>query len=275
MLFIKQKGTMKLKALILFIFLLLILPSFILAAKKREIILSFGAGYSMGLDSAARRFELDYRDEPPTLIYFKENSGMKDSLNFNLQCFLTKNLGLQLELSRQKASYFCHLEWYGKWIDAPTPEDPGRQVYIEINHIEEPYRKPWTVSSATLSVLFAQRHSGSQRMYPYFFAGVGFYLLSGDEDLVLNRFRYGPKKMNTKIKFGAGLKYRLNQKLGLNLRTFCDACRRYRTSSRYFVGADQFDFYWYMSEEKIGRIGAAIVPSLSYLGIDLSLEFWL
>lgn len=269
---------MKFKAFILFISLFLILPPFILAAKKREIILSFGAGYSVSLDSASRRFEFDYRDEPPTLIYFKENAGMKDSLNFNLQCFFTTNWGVQLELSRQKASYFCHLEWYGKWINAPTWDDPERQVYIEINHIEEPYRKPWTVSSATLSMLFAQRYSGRQRMYPYFFAGAGLYLLSGDEDLVLNRFRYGPKKMNTKIKFGAGLKYRLNQKLGLNLRTFCDSCRRYTTArSGYFryVGADQFDFEWYMSEGKIGRIGRAIVRTLSYVGIDLSLEFWL
>jgi hypothetical protein len=237
-----------------------------MAAKKREIILSFGGGYSLGLEAALSKNEIFYTDQ----IYFKEQARMKQCFNLNLQYFFNLKLGAQLELSHQQASYFSHLEWYGQWV-----KDWSGYIYIEINHIEEPYWERWSISSIGLSVISPWRRSINQRLYPYISGGVGLYLLSGDEDRVLNRFRLGPKKTQTKYKISGGLKYRLGTKMNLNLRIFGETIKRYRRGYLYSLnyGPDQFDLEWYLNEGKIARVGSAIIPSYSYGGIDISLEF--
>jgi hypothetical protein len=271
----KKREAMKLKPALFILFFLLFLSPLSQASQERHLIIGFGAGYSFALDSLMATWELDWA---PSLIYFKERTRMKHNLNFNLQYFFNKRLGLQLEFNFQKISYFSHLEWYGKSIKNPDPFDPEKMIIYEINHIEEPYTKSCNLSSLTLSVLIAERRYMNQRMFSYLFAGFGGYLLSTDEDLVLNRWRLGPGKTGLKIKAGGGLKYRITPKVGLNLRLFFDSIwRKYgrnRVTSRS-IGTDQFDFDWYMYSGKVGRVQGALVKSFTHFGLDLSLEFWL
>jgi opacity protein-like surface antigen len=248
---------------------LLILSALCQAAKLREIILSFGAGYSLGLDSTLKKNEIFYTDQ----IYFKEQTRMKECLNLSLQYFFTPAFGAQLELNHQEASYFSHLEWYGLLVQDWS--SPTGYRYIEINHIEEPYWERWGISSVGLYVIAPWRKRINQRLYPYISGGIGLYLLSGDKDKVLDRFRLGPRKTQTKYKVSGGLKYSLNSKLNLNLRIFCEMLRRYRGAGIYVIynGPDQFDLDWYLSEGKIGRVGRSIIGTYSYGGIDINLEF--
>mgnify|MGYP001055322937 CR=1 FL=1 len=260
---------MKIKHSLFILISLLILCPLCIAAKKREIILSFGGGYSLGLDPALNKNEILYEDE----IYFKEQARMKQCLNLNLQYFPNPRMGFQLELSHQQASYFSHLEWYGQWVEDRS--SPTGYSYIEVNHIEEPYREQWSISSVGLSVIAPLRRRIDQRLYPYISGGAGFYLLSGDKDRLLNRFRLGPKKTQIKYKISGGLKYRLGSKMNLNFRIFGEMIKRYRRGYLFvpYNGPEQFDLEWYLSEGKIGRVGMAIVGTYAYGGIDLNLEF--
>lgn len=253
---------MKPKSAITIIVSLLILPALSLGSKKREIILGFGGGYSLPIDATLKSYEYNF----PNLLYFKEQGKMEHCLSANVQYFFNRKLGLQLEFSHQKASYFSHLEWYGRL--------QGDEIF-EINHIEEPYWKTWKLSSLTLSLLFAWRHHQSQRMYPYASIGIGLYFLNANKELVLNRWRLGPKKNGSKAKLGGGLKYRLSSKLMLNLKIFAETTYRRRADygELLYVGSEQFDFYYYLIENKIARVGQVIVKTFSYGGIDLSLEF--
>lgn len=254
--------------------LLIILPSLCHSSGKKEIYLGFGAGYSLAL-TGALRYEYDFPNE----IYFKEKGNMKHCLNINVQYFFSRRLGLQLELGHQKASYFSHLEWYGVWvpdgIPDPPPLDPADDIYTEINHIEDPYWETCSLSSLTVSLIWAGRRYLDKKIYPYAFAGVGLYILNGDKDRVLDRWRLGIKKWNEKIKIGGGLKYRLSSELGLNLRIFGETIRRRSLGERYtlYVGPEQFDYLYYKYENKIGRTGKVLVNTFTYVGIDLSLEF--
>lgn len=260
---------MKIRRYLFFLVSFLILCPLCTAAIKREIILSFGGGYSLSFDSVFNKTEIFYADE----IYFKEKARMKQCFNLNLQYFFNVKLGAQLELSHQEASYFSHLEWYGLWVQ--DPYSPTGYTYIDINHIEQPYWERWSISSIGLSVISPWRKYVNQRLYPYISGGVGLYLLSGDQDRVLSRFRLGPRKTQTKYKISVGLKYTLNSKLNLNLRIFCEMIKRYRRAYTYGIynGPEQFDLEWYLSEGKIARVGRALIPSYSYGGIDISLEF--
>lgn len=259
---------MKIKCYLFFFFALFILCPLCTAAIKREIILSFGAGYSFGLDSSLNKNEIFYADQ----IYFKEMARMKECFNLNLQYFFNLKLGAQLELSHQEASYFSHLEWYGVLLEDPS--SPTGYRYIEVNHIEQPYWERWSISSIGLSVISPWRKYVNQRLYPYISGGVGLYRLSGDQDRALDRFRLGPRKTQIKYKISGGLKYTLNSKLNLNLRIFCEMIRRY-SGFRYalYNGPEQFDLEWYLNEGKIARVAGAIVSSYTYGGIDISLEF--
>ncbi len=191
---------------------------------------------------------------------------MERCLGANVQYFFNREWGLQLEFNHQKGSYFSHLEWYRIESEGET---------IEINHIEEPWWKTWELSSLSLSVLYVWRRSPKQRIIPYAFIGGGLYLLSADKELVLNRWRLGPKKTGTKLKLGGGLKYRVGGKLLLNLKIFGENI--YRRTVGYeqvtYVGPEQFDGYYYLMTHKINRMGRAISKIFSHLGINLSLEF--
>jgi len=266
---------MKLKPLMAAI-LLVTLPSVSLASKKKEIILSFGAGYSMALDATFQEMVYDFSASDE--FYFKEKGRMKQRFSFNIQYFFNIRWGLKLEFSQQKASYFSHLEWYGKWVPTGKPPPAPSREYIEINHIEEPYWENWNLTSLTLSLLIAGRRYLNQKLYPYLSVGTGLYFLNADEELVLNRWRLGPKKRGEKLMIGGGFKYWLSSKLGLNLRIFAETIRRreggYRES--LWVGLDQFDYQSYLDEEKIVRYdygGKVFVSTFTYGGIELSLEF--
>ena len=256
--------------------LLITLPSVSLASKKKEIILGFGAGYSLALDAIFQKIEYDFSEQDE--FYFQEQGRMKHRFSFNVQYFFNKQWGIQLEFSQQKASYFSHLEWYGKWVPTGKPPPAPSREYIEINHIEEPYWENWNLTSLTLSLLIAGRRYLNQKLYPYLSVGAGLYFLSADEELVLNRWRLGPKKRGRKLKIGGGFKYRLSSKLGLNLRIFAETIRRreggYRES--LWVGLDQFNLDIYLDEGKIVRYdyrGKVFENTFTYGGIELSLEF--
>lgn len=273
---------MKPKATLLIVISLLLLPSLCQASKKREIIIGFGGGYSLGLDGSLHKHVFDEMYHDPfelqeyKLLYFTEQAEMKHRFNFNIQYFFSRRFGLQLEFDQQKASYFSHLQWYGSLYPdgIPDPQDPANDAYTVINHIEEPYRKEWSVSSLTLSIMSPIWMFENGRTCAYVSAGAGFHLLSGDKELVLNRFRLGPKKMNYAFKASGGFKHQLSPKLGLNFRIFMESIVRYTEKGHsLFYGPDQFDLDWYLSEGKIGRVMGAIVRSYAYGGIDFSLEF--
>ena len=267
---------MKLTSALSIVIFLLFFPPPSQASQEKNLIFGFGPGYSFSVDSALRTWELDWA---PDVIYFKERTRMTYNLSFNFQYFFNKRLGMQLEYTFQKISYFSHLEWYGKWIDDPDSFDPEQMILYEIDHIEEPYTKSCNLSSLTLSALIAERRYMNQRMFPYFFAGFGVYLLSADEELVLNRWRLGPGNTGLKIKGGGGIKYRLTPKVGLNLRLFFEPIwRKYGRRNRAVLpltGTDQFDFEWYVYSGEVGRVQEALVKSFTHFGLDLSLEFWL
>jgi hypothetical protein len=251
------------KSAITIIISLLILPSLSFGAenKKKEIIIGLGGGYSLPVDATLRTYEHDF----PGQLYFKEKGKMERCLGANVQYFFNREWGLQLEFSHQKASYFSHLEWYGTQL--------GTEI-IEINHIEEPYWKTWKLSALTLSLIKVWRRNPDQRIFPYIFGGFGFYLISADKEMVLNRWRLGPKRTGTKLKLGGGLKYRIGAKLFLNLKIFSENLHR-RTvgyERHVYVGPYQFDSDYFLAANKITRMGRAIGKIFSHMGIDLSLE---
>lgn len=190
---------------------------------------------------------------------------MEHCLSANVQYFFNREFGVQLEFSHQKASYFSHLEWYGIQLDTGI---------IEINHIEEPYWKTWKLSSLTLSLLKVWRRNPNQRIFPYILGGFGLYLINADKEMVLNRWRLGPKKTGTKLKLGGGLKYRIGAKLMLNLKIFGENIYRRTVGDErgLYVGPEQFDSNYYLITSKINRMGRAITKTFSCAGIDLSLE---
>ncbi len=254
---------MKLK-LPLAAYLLISLSCLSFAAKKREIIIGFGGGYSLTLQGTLKEYEYDY----PQLIYFKEKGKLKHSLSANIQYFFTPRWGLQVEFSHQKGSYFSHLEWYGKAVRE------GEYIY-EINHIEKPYSETWSLSSLMMSALFTWRRSPKQKIYPYASVGGGIYILSADEKLILQRWRLGIKKWREKIKIGAGLKYRINGRIGLNLRIFGETIWRRSVGhgQSLYVGPDQFDFELFFYTKEIARVGRVVDKTFAYGGFDISLEF--
>ncbi len=257
---------MKLKSAIAIIISLLTLPLFSLGAinKNKEIIIGLGGGFSLPTGAPLRTYEHNF----PGLLYFKEKGKMEHYLSANVQYFFNRKWGLQLEFSHQKGSYFSHLEWYGI---------PSGTEIIEINHIEEPYWKTWKLSSLTLSLFRIWRRNPNQRIFPYVFGGFGLHLMSADKEMVLNRWRLGPKKTGTKLKLGGGLKYRIGAKLMLNLKIFSE--NFYRRTVGYerhvYVGPDQFDSNYFLTTSKITRMGRAIAKIFSCAGIDFSLEFML
>jgi hypothetical protein len=252
---------MKLKPLIA-AFLLTTLPSISFAVQKREIIIGFGGGYSIALDRTLREYEYDY----PLLIYFKEKGKLEHSLSADIQYYFTPMWGLQLEFTQQKGRYFSHLEWYG--------QDMGDYIY-PINHIEEPYWERWTLSSLTLSALIAWKRSSNQKIFPYASLGGGIYVFSADNERVMYRWRLGGKKWREKIKIGAGLKYRLNKRLGLNLRIFAETILRRSVGygNVLYIGPHQFDFESYLYMKEVYRVGRVLVKTFSYGGFDIRLEF--
>jgi hypothetical protein len=194
-------------------------------------------------------------------------------LNFNLQYFFSKDIGMKLEYQYQRGSYFCHLEWYR--LITSDPVDP----FIDINYIEEPYTKPWSISSISVSFMAAQRRILNSRRIPYGFVGVGFYVLGGDRELFLDRVRIGPSRTGLLMKIGAGIKFRMSRSLRLNLRIYGESIWNQsayqRGFSTLYSGVLQFSPDVYFDEGRIVRDIEAFVRTFAYFGVDLSLEFTL
>ncbi len=265
--FFAPRKAMKLKPFLALVLLALVLPPY-LASQQKEFIVGIGGGYSLSLDAAASPWEIDWA---PGEIYFKEHMKLKNSFSINVQYFFKKDLGIQLEFHQQKASYFSQLEWYGIYTDDPM------NPYLDIDHIEEPYTKPWTISSLNVSLFIAKRRHSYQKSFPYAFVGVGLYVLGGDREFVLSRFRLGPRKTGELLKLGGGFKYRLNSFFLLNFRIFGQSIwrkeARYRSS--LYAGALQFDPDLYFATGEIARISTAWVKTFTFLGAEISFEFCL
>lgn len=259
---------MKLKPFITAI-LIVCLPLTSFASRKKEIILGFGFGYSGAIDATMREWEYDYTEHNE--MYFKERGKMKSNFSFYAQYFFNNRFGLELEFRQQNASYFSHLEWYGRWIND--------FYYIAINHIEDPYWEDWNLTSFTVSFMYAYRQYQGQKLYPYISVGLGFHFLSADEELVLNRWKLGPKKSGGCMKLDVGLKYLFSSKLALNLKIFGESLTRLTRGTSFggttYVGHDQFNIDIYLYENTIVRSRHRHLTAVSFFfgGINLSLEF--
>ena len=259
---------MKRTLMILFILMIIfffILPLPSLAAKRGPIILGMGGGYSFILDSGLRAYEVYH----PKLIYFSEQLNLSQNVNFHVQYFPWRGFGFQLDYDHQRASYKSDLKWYGH----PTPD--GK--IVEINHIEEPYKETWSLSSVTVSVLYALTLRQNEKIRPYISVGFGYYFTSGDEDRFYNRSRFGPEKNGSVVKLGLGMKYQITPKIGLNLRGVGSTILRrgYGYAETMYVGPEQFNYEIYAITGSIVRVEKVLVSSFTFLGIVLSLEFTL
>ena len=267
--FFAVKQMMKLK-LFWSVILLVFLPAFVFASPDKEVIIGIGGGYSLSPDESARHWRLDWA---PGEIYFEEHLRLTYSLNFNLQYFFDKTFGLKFEYQYQRGSYFSHLEWYG--LNTGDPFDP----FIDINHIEEPYTRPWSISSISVSLMAAQRRILNSKRFPYGFVGVGLYILGGNREFVVDRVRIGPNRTGFLMTLGGGIKYRLSRSLRLNARIYGETILNQFASQRslytLYASELQFSVASYIDEGRIVRDQRALVRSFAFLGIDLSLEFTL
>jgi len=250
---------------ILLFSLFLAAPSFTLAAAKRPVILGLGGGYSFILDTNLSSYEVYY----PKLIYFSEKLSLKQNLNLNLQYFPWRGFGFQLEFDQQEGSYSSDLKWYGY----PT-DDPFNPI-VEINHLEEPYRENWSVSSIVFSVIYVLNFESQVKLRPYISAGVGFHFLSGDQERFKDRTRLGPDKSGHLVKLGLGIKYRITPKIGINFRGIGMTIWRKEYGFRNILdfGPKQFYYETYALAGRIIRQEDYLVNSFSYLGIVVSLEY--
>jgi len=233
------------------------------AAKRGPIIIGVGAGYSFFLDSSLSSYEVYH----PRLVYFSEQLNLKHNFNCHVQYFPWHGFGFQLEFDHQKAGYSSDLKWYG----SATPD--GK--IIEINHIEQPYKENWTISSITASILYVLNLRQEAKVRPHISAGVGYYFSSGDKDRFYDRTRLGPKTRGNQVRLGLGVKYRITPEIGINVRGVGGTIWRKERVPRtmLYVGSDQFDANIYFKSGRIVRLEELLVNSFSYLGISVSLEY--
>lgn len=256
---------MKLKTYIILIFMIFSL-SHALGAKNKEFIIGVGGGYSLGKGETLIDF--------PTDIYFREENKVKNCININFQYFLSPKLGFQVEFSQQKASYFCHLEWYRTMIY--NYQDLSYQ-FIEINYVESPYRKSYSISSFVFSIIYAERSRIKQKFFPFFFLGGGLYFIKGDKDKVLNRFKLGSNTINRGLKAGMGLKYYFSPKkpsFGLSIRLYGVEIKLKKSSNHFSVSNNNyipFSLEEYQENKRIVRC-SGLVKRAGYLGVDISIE---
>lgn len=243
---------------------LAIFPSLSHAAKKRgPIILGIGGGYSFFLDSGLSSYEVYH----PKLIYFSEQLNLTNNFNLYVQYFPWRGFGFQLEFDHQGANYHSDLKWYGHL-------NPDGKI-IEISHIEEPYKKTWSLSSITASILYTLTLRYNEKIRPYISAGFGYYFTSGDEERFYYRTRLGPEKDGNLVKLGLGAKYQITPKIGINFRGIGGTIwrREYGFSEILYRGPEQFDYLIYAESGKIVRAERLLINSFTYLGIILSLEY--
>ena len=236
-------------------------PSF--AAKRGPIIIGAGAGYSFFLDSGLRSYEIYH----PRLIYFSEQLDLKHNINCYAQYFPWLGFGFQFEFDHQEGGYRSDWKWYGYC-------KPDGEI-IEIDHIEEPFKENWSLSSLAVSVLYVLNLRRHEKVRPYISAGVGYYFSSGDKELFFDRSRLGPKKSGNLIKLGLGVKCQITPDIGLNIRGVGSTIwrREYGYGEILYMGPDQFDIDIYMGTGQLVRQGSLIAGSFTFLGVVLSLEY--
>ena len=250
--------------LIVFVFFFLaILPHHSLAAKRGPIVLGIGGGYSFFLDSGLRSYEVYHLK----LIYLSEQLNLTNNFNLYIQYFPWRGFGFQLEFDHQRANYHSDLKWYG----FPSPD--GK--IVEINHIEEPYKETWSLSSITASILYILTLRQNEKVRPYISAGIGYYFSSGDAERFYDRSRLGPEKSGNLVKLGLGVKYLITPKIAINFKgvggTFWR--REYGYGEILYLGPEQFDIDIYAETGKLVRREMLHVNSFTYLGIVLGLEY--
>jgi hypothetical protein len=246
-------------------FVLVILPHYSFPSKRGPIILGIGGGYSFFLDSGLRSYEI-YHSK---LIYFSEQLNLANNFNLYIQYFPWLGFGFQLEFDHQRANYHSDLNWYGH----PTLD--GK--IIEINHIEEPFKETWSLSSITASILYTLTLRRNEKMRPYISAGIGYYFSSGDDERFYYRTRLGPEKSGNMVKLGLGVKYQLTPKIAINFKGVGGTVWRkeYGYGEIMYVGPEQFNIEIYAETGMLVRREILLVNSFTYLGIILSLEYTL
>ena len=202
-------------------------------------------------------------------IDFKEKLRMKDRWNVNLQAYLFRNFGLQIEVDHQRAAYYSDLKWYGWYMG---------KIYVPINHFEAPYWHSWSLTSINIALVVGGNEPLFGDFFPYITAGIGSYFIKGDQNLFLNRSRLGPRTEGTKVKLSTGLRYRLTPFLGINVRLTGETLWRnnpHQGISYYetlYEGPDQLSLEDYYLSGKIVRMGNTLIRSFSNFGIELGLE---
>lgn len=256
---------MKQKMLIV-LFIILLLPHSSAAASVRPIfIFGLGSGYSMIMDGKMRSNEYVF----DTLIDFKEKERLKNFWKFTLQAYVLQDIGIQVEYTHQKASYFSELKWYGWWYNEGI-----EPVYIPINHFEDAYWSQWSLKSYSVGFIIGGDRPLFGELFPYATAGIGSYKIKGDPELFLNRTRLGSLIQGMTINIGGGVRYRILPFLGLNLRISGITIRRSesRIDEIFYIGPYQFDLERYSQTGEIFRIGDVLAKSFTYLSIGIDLE---
>ena len=193
--------------MLLVLFIILLLPHFSATAAVRQIfILSLGGGYSMIADGKMRSNEYVF----DTLIDFKEKLRLKNLWRFNLQAYVLRDFGIQVEYTHQKADYFSDLKWYGWWYS-----DGNQPVYIPINHFEDATWSQWSLNSFSIGLIIGGNSPLLGELFPYATAGIGYYKMKGDPDLFLNRTRLGSLTHGMTVKISGGVRHRILPFLGM------------------------------------------------------------
>lgn len=244
--------------------ILLFLPPCLLSVDRW--VIGLGGGYSFPYEEWIKENTSLSRGE----IFFEEEGRLKNSFYADIQYYLNRYLGLELEYSYQQASYYNHLDWYGQWISQ------NRQ-FIDINHMEDPQTNAWAVHSITASLLFTYRSlNPDSRIIPYISLGAGIHFLEGDRERVLQRFRLGPAASGGIAKVAGGIKYRLSKKFWANVRLVVHTLhRKYGKTTYLETDPYQFDLQMYLNTGEITRITPALARSFSYIGLDIGFEFTL
>lgn len=255
---------MKQRMLFVF-FIVLFLTQFSPAGIRPIFILGLGSGYSMIADGKIRSNEYVF----DTLIDFKEKVRLKNLLRFNLQTYVLKDVGIQVEYTHQKASYFSDLKWYGWWFTGGTQPE-----YFPINHFEDAYWTQWSLKSYILGLIIGGDSPVFGELFPYATAGIGFYKVEGDSELFLNRTRLGSLYKGTTIKISGGVRHRILPFLGINLRISGTTIRNISPHSLVSLdmGPGQFDIAKYYQTGDIFRERGTLAKALTYLSFEIDLE---
>ncbi len=253
--------------ILLVLFIILLSPQLSSAASVRPVfIFGLGGGYSMIADGGIRSGEYVF----DTLIDFKEKLKLKNLWSFNLQAYVLKDFGIQVEYSHQKTSYFSNLKWYGWWYTGDIVP-----VYVPINHFEDPGWSQGSLKSFNAAFIIGGNRPLLGELFPYATAGIGFHKLQGDRQGFLNRTRLGSINKGMTVKISGGVRHRITPFLGISLRISGETLfgKHGRIGQeRQYNGPDQFDIEQYYQTGEIFRTAQALVKAFTYLSIEINLE---